>query len=286
MRMRYKYTLLLILLLFSVGLHIATANPDPDHESTSINLGSYTTYVGSNVTVSVEVKNATEIAGGSVKIFFNSSAVNAQAILPGDFGTPVTNINNSTGFVYIACAAAEAVGKDTASLSSIVFKGISKGITALNITDAGLNYENATVFIPETADGKIYVSGAVSARDPIWTRKTGWDVPDVGKGSHPAFVDIDADGDYDLFVGEQYGISFAYENTGSASSPNWTVKPSWNLPDLDMGSKPAFADLDNDGDYDVLIGEGPTGATYGYENTGNATSPNWTANSSWNPPTL
>ena len=128
--------------------------------------------------------------------------------------------------------------------------------------------------------------GAVSAEGPIWAANPGWDLPDVGKGAAPAFVDIDADGDYDLFIGEQYGISFAYENTGSATSPNWTAKPSWDLPDLDMGSKPAFADLDNDGDYDVLIGEGPSGATYGYENTGSATSPNWTANSSWDPPTL
>ena len=129
------------------------------------------------------------------------------------------------------------------------------------------------------------VNGTIFAVGPIWTAKPGWDVPDVGKGAHPAFVDIDDDGDYDLFVGEQFGISFAYENTGSESSPIWTAKPCWDLPDLLMGSKPAFADLDNDGDYDVLIGEGPTGATYGYENTGNASSPNWTEKPSWNPPT-
>ncbi len=127
--------------------------------------------------------------------------------------------------------------------------------------------------------------GAVSAGGPIWTAEPSWDVPDVGKGAHPAFIDIDDDGDYDLFIGEQYGISFAYENTGSESSPIWTAKPSWDLPDLEMGSKPAFADLDDDGDYDVLIGEGPTGATYGYENTGNASSQNWTRKPSWDPPT-
>ena len=129
--------------------------------------------------------------------------------------------------------------------------------------------------------------GTVSAEGPTWTAKPGWDAPDdVGKGAAPAFVDIDDDGDYDLFIGEQYGVSFAYENTGSASSPIWTAKPGWNLPDLEMGAKPAFADLDNDGDYDVLIGEGPSGATYGYENTGSASSPDWTAKPSWDPPTL
>ena len=51
--------------------------------------------------------------------------------------------------------------------------------------------------------------GTVSANGPTWTAKPGWDVPDVGKGSAPTFADIDADGDYDLFIGEQYGVSFA-----------------------------------------------------------------------------
>ena len=128
--------------------------------------------------------------------------------------------------------------------------------------------------------------GAVSADGPIWTAKSGWDAPDVGQGAAPAFVDLDADGDYDLFIGEQFGISFAYKNTGSASSPNWTRNSSCDLPDVGMGSKPAFADLDNDGDYDLLIGEGPTAKAYAYENTGSASSPIWTANSSWDSPSL
>ena len=127
----------------------------------------------------------------------------------------------------------------------------------------------------------------VSAEGPTWVANSSWDAPDdVGKGAAPAFADIDADGDYDLFIGEQYGVSFAYENTGSASSPVWTANPGWNLPDVGMGSKPAFADLDNDGDYDVLIGEGPHGATYAYENTGSASSANWTRKPGWDPPTL
>ena len=131
------------------------------------------------------------------------------------------------------------------------------------------------------------VIGTASAGGPTWAAKPGWDAPDdVGNGSAPAFVDINADGDYDLFIGEQMGVSFAYENTGGAGSPVWTAKPSWDLPDVGMGSKPAFADLDNDGDYDVLIGDGPTATAYAYENTGSATSPSWTAKPSWNPPAL
>ena len=52
--------------------------------------------------------------------------------------------------------------------------------------------------------------GTVSADGPTWVANSSWDAPDdVGKGAAPAFADIDADGDYDLFIGEQYGVSFA-----------------------------------------------------------------------------
>ena len=146
----YLYALFFISL---VGLSAGAGLSSP-----LINLGSYTTYTGSNVTVPVEIRNATEIAGGFVNISFNASIVNVQEILEGDFGTPVACIDNTNGFVRVAVSRATAVGKANASLASIRFKGIAKGITTLNITDASLNYENGTVFIPETSDGTINVS--------------------------------------------------------------------------------------------------------------------------------
>ena len=128
--------------------------------------------------------------------------------------------------------------------------------------------------------------GTVSAGDPVWTAKTDWDVPSVGQAAKPAFADLDSDGDYDLLISERFGVSFGYENTGNVSSPIWTEKPGWGVPCLGMGAKPAFADLDNDGDYDLLIGEGPSGISYAYENTGNSTSPIWTEKPGWNVPSV
>ncbi|HJH25704.1 MAG TPA: hypothetical protein C5S37_02785, partial [Methanophagales archaeon] len=110
----YLYTILLF--LFSMCLVVslpATANA----ESTSINIGSYTTYVGSNVTVPIEIANATEIAGGAVNITFNPSIVNVEEVLSGDFGMPVANIDNTAGFVSIAKSSATAVGKANAALA-------------------------------------------------------------------------------------------------------------------------------------------------------------------------
>ncbi len=113
---------------------------------------------------------------------------------------------------------------------------------------------------------------------PVWVARSGWNVPSVGAYSAPAFADIDNDGDYDLLIGEYSGISMGFENTGSRAAPVWTAKPDWNTPDIGTFPTPAFADLDNDGDYDLVIGNS-SGSTVAYENTGSATAPEWTSNS-------
>jgi hypothetical protein len=73
----------------------------------------------------------------------------------------------------------------------------------------------------------------------------------------PAFTDIDHDGDLDLFVGQLYGDMLYFENTGTASSPAFApvvVNP-FGLVHTNYYNFPAFADLDDDGDDDLLIGE-------------------------------
>ncbi len=121
-------------------------------------------------------------------------------------------------------------------------------------------------------------TGTVSS--PTWTRKGDWDPPDAGKQAAPAFADLDNDLDYDLLIGTENGISIGYENTGTVSSPTWAAKSDWNVPDVGDYSRPAFADLDNDLDYDLLIGASD-GYSYGYENTGTVSSPTWEAKSDW-----
>ena len=62
-----------------------------------------------------------------------------------------------------------------------------------------------------------------TASSPIWTRKTAWDAPDIGKSARPAFADLDGDGDCDLLFGQQSGPTLAYENTGAlAPGPDLT----------------------------------------------------------------
>ncbi|MDX2286710.1 MAG: FG-GAP-like repeat-containing protein [Bacteroidia bacterium] len=102
---------------------------------------------------------------------------------------------------------------------------------------------------------------------------------DIGDFSMPALVDIDNDGDLDLFIGEGTGNINFYRNTGTASAPAFTVVTGSSNPfdgvDIGADSAPAFADLDGDGDYDCVIGESDGTLNY-YMNTGTASSPAFT----------
>ncbi|MEM5803360.1 MAG: FG-GAP-like repeat-containing protein, partial [Candidatus Aenigmatarchaeota archaeon] len=136
------------------------------------------------------------------------------------------------------------------------------------------------------ADGTTY--GFVNTgtpSSPIWTRASSWDVSDVGYNATPALADLDNDGDYDLLIGAADGITYAYKNDGFNLNPTWTPYPSWNAPDIGSYATPALADLDNDGDYDLLIGAA-NGITYAYRNTGNINNPTWTPYPSWNAPDI
>ena len=97
-----------------------------------------------------------------------------------------------------------------------------------------------------------------------------------GSNSTPALVDIDMDGDLDLFVGESSGTLNFYQNNGTPSTPKFDLI-SDRFQEIDVGrrSVPRFADLDGDGDQDMIVGRETDGVAL-YMNTGTATAPSFT----------
>jgi len=103
---------------------------------------------------------------------------------------------------------------------------------------------------------------------------------DVGDNSAPTFADIDNDGDLDLFVGEADGNINFFRNTGTATNPAYTLEDA-NFAGIDVGgnSAPAFADIDNDGDLDLFVGD-IFGRISFFRNTGTAADPTFTLETS------
>ncbi|MEK9148995.1 MAG: VCBS repeat-containing protein [Candidatus Desantisbacteria bacterium] len=118
-----------------------------------------------------------------------------------------------------------------------------------------------------------------TAKSPAWKRRNDLSfilLPKTVNCTYmgvPILEDLDQDGDYDLIVGDAAAgidgsLSF-YENIGSSTSFKFSINPLWKIPweGIFSCSKPALADIDNDGDLDLFLGNSPGECTV-FENIG------------------
>ena len=98
----------------------------------------------------------------------------------------------------------------------------------------------------------------------------------AGSRAAPALADLDRDGDRDLLAGEDLGTFRYFENTGTAVDPAFAARSGAANPmngrDIGDSARPAFADLDGDGDVDLLSGRLAGDFDY-FANTGTTTIP-------------
>jgi hypothetical protein len=87
---------------------------------------------------------------------------------------------------------------------------------------------------------------------------------DIGRRSLPVLRDADGDGDLDMYVGSESDGVVLFRNDGSRASPSFVQATKLDVEEISFAA-PAFADLDGDGDDDVLLGLGAGGLQL-YEN--------------------
>lgn len=111
---------------------------------------------------------------------------------------------------------------------------------------------------------------------------------DLGEGCVPSLCDLSGDGLLDLVLanssyyeagGNLSGTFSYFENTGTATNPEFTLIDSnfIDMASFSLGTMiiPAFGDLDNDNDLDMIVGD-QNGQLHYFSNTGSASNPSFT----------
>ena len=155
------------------------------------------------------------------------------------------------------------------------------GIPDLLVGNLGyLRYYDPNNFITDYVSQIAYYKNTGTASQPIFELVTENLAGISAKGFDrvaPTLIDIDNDGDNDLFFGESHGTINFYENIASAGAEANFVYVTNNFMNQNFGvlSNPYFTDIDGDGLFDLLVGQ-KNGYIKLFLNQGSLTTPIYT----------
>ncbi|MEQ9168487.1 MAG: FG-GAP-like repeat-containing protein [Fulvivirga sp.] len=152
------------------------------------------------------------------------------------------------------------------------------------------NDGDVDIFVGQNYEGSAYpiVTFWLNDGTNIFTQQIGtganplFDVLEPVKGgmsrAYPTFIDIDGDNDQDAIMGDASGNIRFFRNDGNVTSPDFTTEVTgasnpFNTISTSYNASPEFADLDNDGDFDMIFGSGPYERLRFFENIGTSSSP-------------
>ena len=219
-----------------------------------------------------------KLAGATLSLMFLSATVTAQNFLPKNSLQQLRDIQiNYASAPTFADIDGDGdldlfVGEYDGYITEFTNENeifIKKGhLQTINGNDIKVNHLSAPVFTDIDGDGDLDLfvgeySGYLIEFKNIGnetfatgdTVRTERDIIKLDCNS-PAFADLDKDGDLDLFIGEYYGYIIEFKNNDFGKfSIGDTLKADGNNIRVNYRAKPAFADLDNDGNLDLLVGE-------------------------------
>jgi len=181
------------------------------------------------------------------------------------------------------------LGMCTSSLHNTTFSSIDVG-AASNPTFGDIDGDGDMDMVvgDEYKSSFSYFENTGSATEPVYTERKDSDNPFNGftSGSYlrtPFLADIDADGDLNLIAGAlrmpSSGISY-WENTGSITAPKYEQRKGAENPFNGIGyqnansyARPILADIDNDGDLDLIYSDAKHNKVFFYQNTGTPSTP-------------
>ncbi len=213
-----------------------------------------------------------------------------ETIMPGPYASPAMvdiDADNDSDAFFALEDGSIAFYKNTGNTTQALFELQSGNENPLNtangIAYAGIAFADvdgdgdSDAFVSSVYAWVKYFKNTGTPQQAVFEEQSGENNPldhyQEGFEGKLDFVDIDNDGDWDVFIGDDYGTIRFYRNEGSASSPLFVEKTGSDNP-LDQVyagdfAKPAFADLDFDGDSDLILGV-DDGSFHYFENKGTA----------------